>query len=49
MKEYSKIKIYIVAVGLLMSLYIYAGVTGWKFFSSNTEKWQPTEDRKYHK
>lgn len=48
-EEMKDLKYYLVFLGILLSLFVYAQATGWRFFSSNYEKWAPEQHKGYHK
>ncbi|MFN3403813.1 MAG: hypothetical protein ACK40G_06940 [Cytophagaceae bacterium] len=47
--DLKKMKYLLVFFGIVFSVYIYAGVAGWKFFGSNSEKWAPQGEKGHHK
>lgn len=44
-----RIKYYLIILGTVTVVYIYAGLSGWKIFGTNTEQWTPEEQKGYHK
>jgi hypothetical protein len=47
--DLQRIKYYLVFLGLAAILFVYAGVTGWKIFGTDSEKWSPKHEKGYHK
>jgi hypothetical protein len=44
-----RVKYYLVFLGMLLVMFVYAGVTGWKILGTESEKWSPKEEKGYHK
>ncbi|MCR6638301.1 MAG: hypothetical protein NVV82_04725 [Sporocytophaga sp.] len=44
-----KLRNYLIILAILLSIYLYAALTGWKFFGSNSEKWSPKQEKGHHK
>jgi len=48
--EIHRLKYYILFMAVCICVYTYAGLTGWKYTGTNSEKWAPDgQSRHYHK